>query len=50
LIKRGKWDIPVNTVEDLREWLFEQQISVEAFKKLDVYVASVEGMPWLAEL
>lgn len=49
-IKRGKWDIPADNIPDLREWLFEQQIPVDEFKKLDVYLANVERKPWLSNL
>jgi hypothetical protein len=49
-IKRGSWDIPAANVEDLREWLFWQQMPVEEFKKLDVYLGNVERMPWLKDL
>jgi hypothetical protein len=46
-IKRGSWDIPADNLPDLREWLSGQQMTVEAFKKLDVYQANLDKLPWL---
>lgn len=49
-IKRGTWDLPAKTVEDLRELLYDLQVPVEQFKQLDVYTANVEKLPWLKAL
>jgi hypothetical protein len=49
-IKRGIWDIPATNLPDLYEWLWRQDIAVDDFKKLDVYLANVERMPWLKNL
>jgi hypothetical protein len=49
-IKRGIWDIPATNLPDLCEWLWRQNIAVDDFKKLDVYLANVERMPWLKNL
>jgi hypothetical protein len=49
-IKRGTWDIPADTLDELREWLMSQQINPSDFKQTDVYLAHLTDKPWLANL
>jgi hypothetical protein len=50
-IKRGRLDLPeVDSPADLRELLWELEITVEAFKRSEVYRENVEGHPWLKDL
>lgn len=44
------WDLPFDNVEDLREWLTSQEMSVEKFKALPVYYLNVEKLTWLKDL
>lgn len=51
LDQRGQqWDISAANVEELRAWLRAQQMTVEKFKTLDVYRATLPRLPWLADL
>jgi hypothetical protein len=50
-IKRGRWDlVGVNTLPKLRRWLEQQGITAAQFKRLDVYQANVDRLPWLRDL
>lgn len=44
------WDLGIDNVEDLRQWLAETHQSVEHFKRLPVYRWNVDKLPWLKEL
>jgi hypothetical protein len=49
-IKRAAWDLPASNVEELRAWLADQGMTVEEFKRLTVYRANFDRLPWLQEL
>ena len=44
------WDLGFDNVEDLRAWLKQQGTTVEAFKRLPVYLLNVDKLPWIKEL
>lgn len=49
-IKRGHWDIPAHSIPELLDYLDRHDMTVEKFKKLDVYRANVERLGWLRDL
>ncbi len=51
-IKRGRWDLHgIDSRDALLAWLVQGGgISVEQFKRLDVYQANVERLPWLRSI
>jgi hypothetical protein len=44
------WDLGIDNIEDLREFLRVNDWDPEDFKKLPVYRWNVEKISWLAEL
>jgi hypothetical protein len=51
-IKAGSWDLRARSVDELREWLMGECVSVEQFKTWPVYLGNVDrpGMEWLRDL
>ncbi len=44
------WNIPADNLAELQVWLYEQGMRVPYFKKMPVYTANVERLPWLQAL
>lgn len=47
---KQSWDIPANSLDELRQWLASQELTVEQFKALPVYRFNIKKLAWLAEL
>lgn len=47
---KQSWDLPCETLHELRVYLAETNTTVEHFKTLPVYILNVEKLPWLADL
>lgn len=47
---KQSWDLPIETIEELREWIEARGMTVAQFKRLPVYQLNVERVAFLAEL
>jgi hypothetical protein len=48
-LKRS-WDLNIDNVKDLRAFIERNGLTIEKFKKLPVYTANVDALPWLKDL
>jgi hypothetical protein len=44
------WDLPANSLDELRRWLKHSGRTLEEFKTLPVYQHNVARLPWLRKL
>jgi len=44
------WDLPFETVEEVREWLARTGRTVEEFRGTPAFLNALERQPWLADL
>lgn len=47
---KQSWDLPYQTVEELRGFLQRTGMTVEEFRQLPIYRYNVSKMPWLQDL